>query len=131
MCNRLHEDGTSIPTEGIGYKMFYADDKGTYGQWNCVGRGYYVDDNGRTVKWNNKKYAWEPKLGFCFFATKKQARKALAFFNYDYDDTAVSFLKIKYRGGIGQCFEERFGTNLMLCKEFTLVNTKCKITSRP
>lgn len=126
MCNNLL-NAKPIPKTGTGYKLF------------CKHINYSPAFYGNSyVKYNENKNQDEPTNplkrwviwkapvgygdGFCFFLTRKEAKKCLSSFYRDY---RLVIRKIKYRKGLGKRLESGISRNvpfeIALCKEFKII----------
>lgn len=129
MCNSLHKDSESIQTEGKGWKIFFDKNKPMI---NIIHKpSDYLGDTKKCVKWHlDNKTMSGLERGFCFFLTKKEARRALKLWKqpkpFSKYHRRLSVRKIEYKEGLGSHHEAgMLGPNYLvyiaLCKEFKIL----------
>jgi hypothetical protein len=121
MCNFIHTIHESIPEEGVGYKLF--SKKGKEYKPICSGISYTF--YGKFIKWN-PIFTGD---GFCFFLTRKEARRAQKNWNKWDQTRKYRIKKIQYKKGI--CKQDQGGFTFYkaiyktaLCKEFRILKDK-------
>lgn len=119
MCNRLHDGSEEIPTKGKGWKIFTSKNNlgmVLYNKYNKNGSGQIV--------WSNETKG----DGFCFFMTRKEARKAIKDWKSvtsGWKREPISIKRIEYKQGLGKHLEDPFMYckyyQTALCKEFKII----------
>lgn len=108
MCNYTHEDSKPIPPEGLGWKIFDTVDGvlvSCFKQRSYFNKGYPNIVNNVGIEWRNH---FDGGDGFCFFRTRKEARRALRVLKNDFGSTFSGCVirRIAYRGGLGEHTEK-------------------------
>jgi hypothetical protein len=124
MCNYRHETKRNIPLEGKGWKIF-GKPSTNRGYVRCFGaHGYTVSRDG-WIHWDSLfEYGGD---GFCFFPTRKEARRCLKTLKDGslrniYRDRVIR--RIEYREGIEEHDEDKIcaGTyRTCLAKQFRIL----------
>jgi len=119
MCNTIHDKrkAIKIPKKGKGWKLFRISNMVI--KTLLTGQPYEVDMFNR--EWINWNEDW-PDHGFCFFLSKKTAKRALETWNLHCGADRVGvMLPIIYREGLIKQIERNFTDGKFmtsLCKSF-------------
>ena len=119
MCNRLHENSKPIKKSGKGWKVFSKQGKKLY-TWFT---GQVVPLN-KSIVWKDKFNGWDNGDGFCFFLTKKEAKRCLDNCVHDIKDDVI--LPITYSVGLGKHLEDGITKGkylIALCKEYSIITS--------
>jgi len=129
MCNKIIYDANwlepkSIPSFGIGYKVFELHDKKIRG----IMGAQYVERIDKWIEWeNNLSNSTSPgREGFCFFTIKREAERMLRGWNkYDNQIQNCIIMPIEYREGIMSRLEPNILNGkiykIALCKQFKII----------
>lgn len=124
MCNFLHRDSTSIPSAGVGYKIFSTRD----GSASAMGMEYHTQLgetlDGRVLhKWDDS-LPWAKGNGFCFMLDRDHAFDVAREWSIGECWRKVYLYEIEYFHGLGQHQENNmfahFSVQMALCREFII-----------
>lgn len=122
MCNNIHEIYKKIPEQGHGWKIF-----GPKGN-PCFSGQEYTNRRDGFIRWNKRESSGD---GFCFFLTRKEARRALnelksrLYVIMENPYLRHLIKKIEYRKGLCKQQEPNMAEGvyeIALCKEFRVVD---------
>jgi hypothetical protein len=129
MCNTLNQEYSTIPEEGVGWKMF--DISGNRLSGIVYLPSFYVKDSYGWVNWIKTSGDDDKKSGFCFFLERAEALRGLELWKTGIHNHQYVLRKIEYRRGLGVNAEEKMIDqeiiNVALARSFRLLNRKGRI----